>query len=113
MMKPGMVYWLNNHVVYHGRDGWLDTSAAAAEEMASGGRLLFRTWLSPYNSRALPDTATFRKLWGNCAAGAVRGGLEPAVATGEFDANVLRAKLQVSELRVSRPAVACATASCT
>jgi hypothetical protein len=62
MMKPGMVYWLNNHVVYHGRDGWLDSGAAVAEEATSGGRLLFRTWLSPYNSRALPDTATFRKV---------------------------------------------------
>jgi hypothetical protein len=35
------------------------------------------------------------QLWGNCAAGAVRGGLEPAIKTGEFDVDVLRQKLQV------------------
>lgn len=104
LMKPGMVYWLNNHMVYHGRDGWQDKKAetpAPAEDSSvpetdvpGTGRLLFRVWLSPYNSRALPDTATFRKLWGNTAAGAVRGGLEPALVTGEYSVDLLRDKLQ-------------------
>jgi hypothetical protein len=109
MMQPGNVYWLNNHVVYHGRDGWTDKAAAAGEnqensapnvdeaasdsEVGGKGRLLFRVWLSPYNSRPLPDTATFRRLWGNTAGGAVRGGLEPAVATGEYSVDLLRQKL--------------------
>ena len=33
------------------------------------------------------------RLWGNTAGGAVRGGLEPAVATGEYSVDLLRQKL--------------------
>ena len=54
------------------------------------GRLLFRVWLSPYNSRALPDDPGYRRLWGAVEPGAPRGGLEPALATGESSPEVLR-----------------------
>lgn len=92
VMQTGMVYWLNNHSVYHGRTAWKDTVDDAAMTPTDGsGRLLLRVWLSPYNSRPLPDTADMRLLWGDVRAGKPRGGLEPALATGEeFDVRCLR-----------------------
>jgi hypothetical protein len=113
VMQPGCVYWLNNHQVYHGRTAWADSAEEVAPSFddaaqnpaetktsipmdgsasapADGGRLLFRVWLSPYNSRALPDDPAYRYLWGDVAAGAPRGGLEPAIATGESSPEVLR-----------------------
>jgi len=107
VMQPGMAYWLNNHQVYHGRTGWADTAEedvpsfdapdpvpSSTDEDENGaeatGRLLFRVWLSPYNSRALPDDPGYRRLWGAVEPGAPRGGLEPALATGESSPEVLR-----------------------
>jgi len=112
MQHPGMVYFLNNHQVYHGRTGWADTAneviptsddpqpapvAPAADDDEAKGRLLFRVWLSPYNSRALPDTPEYKYLWGATEAGAPRGGLEPAVATGESSPETLREAMKSSK----------------
>jgi len=83
LMQPGMLYFLNNHQVYHGRGSWAVTEAEKSGSWGSRGRLLFRTWISPFNSRALPDTPEYRCIWGNTAAGAPRGGFDQAVATGE------------------------------
>lgn len=78
MMDSGMVYWLNNHMVYHGRDSW----RFQGEEEKTAGRLLLRQWISPYNSRALPDTEMYRHIWGSTEAGVERGGLGPAIKSG-------------------------------
>merc|ERR1719181_522731 len=59
MMKPGMLYFLNNHQVYHGRGNWSVTDDEKDGAWGNSGRLLFRTWISPYNSRPLPDTPEY------------------------------------------------------
>jgi len=82
-VKPGMLYFLNNHQVYHGRGNWSVTEEEAKGAWGGKGRLLFRTWISPYNSRALPDDEQYRFLWGSTAAGAARGGYDQALKTGE------------------------------
>jgi hypothetical protein len=48
------------------------------------GRLAYRLWLTPYTSRPLPDTPSFRTLWGQTAGnGTRRGGLlGPARSNG-------------------------------
>jgi hypothetical protein len=79
LQEAGQMTFLNNHLVYHGRTAW---KYEGEKDDASLGRLLFRMWLSPFNSRELPDTPEFRALWGDVRAGAVRGGLEPAVNAG-------------------------------
>ena len=53
VMKPGMLYFLNNHQVYHGRGNWSVTDNEASGSWGKEGRLLFRTWISPYNSRCV------------------------------------------------------------
>eukprot|EP00747_Dinoflagellata_sp_TGD_P130593 gnl/TRDRNA2_/TRDRNA2_174847_c0_seq29.p1 gnl/TRDRNA2_/TRDRNA2_174847_c0~~gnl/TRDRNA2_/TRDRNA2_174847_c0_seq29.p1 ORF type:complete len:485 (-),score=109.34 gnl/TRDRNA2_/TRDRNA2_174847_c0_seq29:193-1647(-) len=83
MTKPGMLVWMNNHQVYHGRGTWGVTNDEEQGAWGNSGRLLFRTWISPYNSRELPDTPEYRFVWGNVAAGQPRGGYDQAVATGE------------------------------
>mmetsp|Transcript_118799 Transcript_118799/g.229205 ORF Transcript_118799/g.229205 Transcript_118799/m.229205 type:complete len:254 (-) Transcript_118799:249-1010(-) len=83
MMKPGMLYFLNNHQVYHGRGNWSVTQDEQKGNWGSQGRLLFRTWISPFNSRALPDDDQYRFVWGNVEAGAARGGYDQALQTGE------------------------------
>eukprot|EP00747_Dinoflagellata_sp_TGD_P130601 gnl/TRDRNA2_/TRDRNA2_174847_c0_seq37.p1 gnl/TRDRNA2_/TRDRNA2_174847_c0~~gnl/TRDRNA2_/TRDRNA2_174847_c0_seq37.p1 ORF type:complete len:485 (-),score=99.26 gnl/TRDRNA2_/TRDRNA2_174847_c0_seq37:121-1575(-) len=83
MTKPGMLVWMNNHQVYHGRGTWDVTDKEEQGAWGNSGRLLFRTWISPYNSRELPDTPEYRFVWGNVAAGQPRGGYDQAVATGE------------------------------
>mmetsp|Transcript_50731 Transcript_50731/g.165777 ORF Transcript_50731/g.165777 Transcript_50731/m.165777 type:complete len:418 (-) Transcript_50731:579-1832(-) len=86
VQQPGQLTFLNNHQVYHGRTAWKFTesgeSASADRDDESHGRLLLRAWLSPFNSRALPDTPQFREMWGSVEPGAPRGGLEPALKTG-------------------------------
>jgi hypothetical protein len=82
-MKPGMLYFLNNHQVYHGRGSWSVTDQEQKGEWGSKGRLLFRTWISPFNSRELPDDDQYRFVWGNVAAGSARGGYDQALQTGE------------------------------
>merc|ERR550514_2619595 len=83
MTKPGMLVWMNNHQVYHGRGTWQVTSDEQEGSWGEEGRLLFRTWVSPYNSRELPDTPEYRFVWGNTASGLPRGGYDQALATGE------------------------------
>eukprot|EP00929_Paragymnodinium_shiwhaense_P015079 TRINITY_DN123097_c0_g1_i1.p1 TRINITY_DN123097_c0_g1~~TRINITY_DN123097_c0_g1_i1.p1 ORF type:complete len:503 (+),score=107.78 TRINITY_DN123097_c0_g1_i1:94-1602(+) len=82
-MQPGMLYFLNNHQVYHGRGNWTVTDDEREGAWGKQGRLLFRTWISPYNSRELPDDEQTRFLWGNVEAGAPRGGYDQAISTGE------------------------------
>lgn len=90
LQGPGQLYFLNNHQVYHGRSSWqFDEQSEAvadkgqvAEPDGGEGRLLYRIWLSPYNSRRIPDTPLFRRLWGSIEAGLPRGGLDPAMRSG-------------------------------
>ena len=63
-MQPGMLYFLNNHQIYHGRGNWSVTKGEESGAWGNEGRLLFRTWISPYNSRPLPDTDEYRTKWG-------------------------------------------------
>lgn len=79
-MKPGMVYWLNNHVVWHGRDAW--SFDDAQDDPAANGRLMLRMWLSPYQTRDLPPTDRYRLVWGSTNGGVPRGGLDPAIRSG-------------------------------
>ncbi len=65
--EPGDIQLTNNHVIYHARTAYADDSAAGRT------RLLLRLWLSMPNSRALP--AGHAALWGDVAAGALRGGV--------------------------------------
>merc|ERR1719446_1166804 len=58
--KPGTLYFLNNHQVYHGRGNWTVTEEETKGAWGNSGRLLFRTWISPFNSRALPDDEQYR-----------------------------------------------------
>ena len=87
MMQTGMIYWLNNHVVYHGRDSWRfnadeNADATQTKKGGDGGRLMLRMWLSPFETRELPDSDRYKLVWGNTEAGVPRGGLEPAIASG-------------------------------
>jgi hypothetical protein len=64
--EPGDLQLINNHVIYHGRDPFVDGSEG-------DDRLLLRIWLSMPNSRPLP--AGHAVLWGATAPGAPRGGI--------------------------------------
>jgi hypothetical protein len=76
---PGMLTFFNNHQVYHGRGNWSVTSAEMEGQWGNKGRLLLRTWVSPYNSRELPDTPEYRFVWGSTKAGTLRGGYDQAM----------------------------------
>ena len=78
-----MLYFLNNHQVYHGRGNWSVTDNESSGDWGNSGRLLFRTWISPYNSRPLPDTDEYRNVWGSVEGGKARGGWDQAVKTGD------------------------------
>ncbi len=65
--QPGDIQYLNNHILYHGRTAYEDGPEGA------GHRLLYRVWISMANSRPLP--ASHSVLFGDTAAGAVRGGI--------------------------------------
>ena len=83
MMTTGMVYWLNNHIVYHGRDSWrFNGKCSETKQGGDGGRLMLRMWISPYETRELPDTDRYRLVWGSTKANTPRGGLEPAINSG-------------------------------
>ena len=71
-LKPGDLQLLNNHVVYHARSDFKDDPASGRV------RQLYRLWLAVPNSRALPEDHAV--LWGNVAAGALRGGIAVAEA---------------------------------
>jgi len=81
--KPGTLYFLNNHQVYHGRGNWAVTNDETSGSWGKSGRLLFRTWISPYNSRSLPDNEQYRFVYGNVEGGQPRGGYDQAITTGE------------------------------
>jgi hypothetical protein len=66
-LAPGECYFLNNHLVYHGRGSWTHDPAKPAS------RVMLRTWLSPYNNRALPDEPVFHEMWGSIKPNAPRG----------------------------------------
>ena len=57
IMQPGMLYFLNNHQVYHGRGNWDVTDGEQQGEWGSEGRLLFRTWTADGRGPAIPHTA--------------------------------------------------------
>ena len=84
LQAPGQLTFLNNHLVYHGRTAWKFDEAddASSRDDVDNGRLLLRAWVSPYNSRPLPDTPEFNEMWGDVRPGVPRGGLEPAVKAG-------------------------------
>ncbi len=65
--QPGDMQFLNNHVIYHARDAFADDADAGRF------RRLLRLWLAVPNSRPLPEDHAI--LWGNVAAGALRGGI--------------------------------------
>jgi len=69
-MEPGDIQLLNNHVVYHGRTPFED------DDTLGQRRSLYRLWLAMPNSRALPEDHAV--LWGQVAAGALRGGIGQA-----------------------------------
>ncbi|HXQ41905.1 MAG TPA: TauD/TfdA family dioxygenase [Candidatus Udaeobacter sp.] len=66
-LAPGDMQFLNNHVIYHARDAFTD------DRQVGQARRLLRLWLAAPNSRALPEDHAV--LWGNVAAGALRGGI--------------------------------------
>ena len=66
-LQPGDLQLLNNHVIYHARTAYEDAEGQDSD------RLLLRLWLSPPNSRALPQG--FDVLWGTTAPGVPRGGI--------------------------------------
>ena len=85
LQEPGQLTFMNNHLVYHGRTAWKFAEMEEEEDArdnVDNGRLLLRAWVSPYNSRALPDTPAFNEMWGTVEAGQPRGGLEPALKAG-------------------------------
>lgn len=63
-LAPGEVLWLNNHVVWHGRDAYQDEPGAV--------RHLLRLWLATPDSR--PLSPVHQAWFGDPAAGALRGG---------------------------------------
>lgn len=68
--EPGDLLFLNNWVTFHRRDDFEDAAEANLK------RHLLRAWLSVPNSRPLDPL--FADNYGNTAAGAVRGGMQPA-----------------------------------
>ena len=69
---PGDIQFVNNHVIYHARSEFEDDAAAGRD------RLLLRLWMAMPNSRALPRG--HEVLWGDIAAGALRGGIGQTAA---------------------------------
>lgn len=68
-LQPGDIQLLNNHVVYHARDPFVDDIDVGRK------RLLLRLWLAMPNSRPLP--ASYEVLFGHTDPGALRGGIWP------------------------------------
>jgi hypothetical protein len=69
-LEVGDVQFLNNHVIYHARESFLDDPARGMV------RRLYRLWLTVPNSRALPEDHAV--LWREVRAGAPRGGIAVA-----------------------------------
>ena len=70
-LNPGDWLIANNHTVYHARSSW-------EMELGESDRFLLRIWYSPFNSRGLPDTPTFRTMWASVEPGKPRGGFLPS-----------------------------------
>tara|TARA_R110002095_G_scaffold216295_1_gene212884 strand:+ start:26309 stop:27349 length:1041 start_codon:yes stop_codon:yes gene_type:complete len=68
--EPGDLLFLNNWVTFHRRDDFEDSTETHLK------RHLLRAWLSVPNSRPLDPL--FADNYGKTAAGAVRGGMQPA-----------------------------------
>ncbi len=66
--RPGDIQYVNNHILYHARTAYEDSPSKDG-----GRRLLYRMWISMPNSRPLP--ASHAVLFGDTAAGALRGGI--------------------------------------
>ncbi|MDB5413601.1 MAG: hypothetical protein JWR10_1936 [Rubritepida sp.] len=64
--EPGDAQFLNNHVVSHGR------TAFNNDNTSGQSRFMMRVWLATPDSRPMPEQ--FSVLWGDTAAGSVRGG---------------------------------------
>lgn len=75
-LQPGDIQLLNNHVVYHAREPFVDNEAEGQR------RLLLRLWLAMPDSRALPES--FEVLFGDVNPGALRGGIWPAESAYEL-----------------------------
>ena len=73
-VEPGDWLITNNHIVYHSRTSW-------PIEPGQYDRLLLRTWYTPFNSRELPDTRSFKTFWGAVEAGKPKGGFLPNHST--------------------------------
>ncbi|BBD57038.1 TauD/TfdA family dioxygenase [Planktothrix agardhii 1806] len=73
-VEPGDWLITNNHFVYHSRTSW-------PIEGGQYDRLLLRTWYTPFNSRELPDTPSFKTFWGAVEAGKPKGGFLPNHST--------------------------------
>ena len=69
--EPGEMQILNNHVVYHARDAYEDSSDPEDK------RLLYRLWICPPVNRPLPHGHDV--LWGNIEANSLRGGIGRSV----------------------------------
>lgn len=66
-LQPGDFLFVNNHLVFHGRDAYTDTDVSS--------RLLIRIWLAMRDSRPLDPK---HHAWiGDTRAGALRGGIMP------------------------------------
>ncbi|WP_144394503.1 TauD/TfdA family dioxygenase [Pleionea sediminis] len=67
-LEPGDLMMVNNHVIYHSRDSYVD-------QEGDEKRHLLRAWVSTYNNRPLHES--FKQLYGErLAAGSKRGGFE-------------------------------------
>jgi hypothetical protein len=66
-LEAGDFLILNSHVTYHAREVYEDADGPDRD------RLLLRLWISPPNSRPLPES--FARLWGSTEAGVPRGGI--------------------------------------
>ena len=73
---PGTMWFVNNQTVLHMRTEYQDWDEPARR------RHLLRIWLSPPNSRRLPDS--FAPFFGDVGAGAVRGGYPSRAARPVF-----------------------------
>lgn len=67
-LEPGDLQILNSHVTLHSRTEFVD------HEAPSDMRLLYRLWIAPPDSAALPPC--WEDLYGCCIAGSVRGGIK-------------------------------------
>lgn len=69
MFEPGDIQFLNNHITFHSRTGFVDGDTEDTK------RHLLRMWLAPSNSRQLNPSCGF---YADKTAGALRGGFPGA-----------------------------------